>query len=428
MTSVRLSQTAVDLLPESATALRPSPERVDFSPPPVAEALRCEIITDPKKWVAHRRSIDDLLSTCTLVTPQSSTTWLSNWWQALGAGNELRVGLFWRGSLLVGYAPLMLSHERFLALPSEVLRFVGEGISDYADIFSRDDDKSIKQTMVDTIVGGWQWDDLRLLNVREGSSTLTALARVPMSRYASRVCVTEKCPYIDLRGQTFQEYYRSLSRNHRRELQKRRHKLDDLGSWSLSFEPPDAVDTLFSEFRRLHTARSRDMGWSSLYDLDGFERFFRTMMAGGANDLQVLCSTLRHENTLMSYTLGFVHDRVYHHWNIGFDVAYEAIAPNKLHHQFLIEECFRRGYLEFDFMRGGYEYKFKWTDTARLNYRARVMKRYGWRRMLNQVQWLQEREPGSRADRWISAAKRTLALARPGRSQSATQDGEPTVH
>jgi CelD/BcsL family acetyltransferase involved in cellulose biosynthesis len=156
------------------------------------------------------------------------------------------------------------------------------------------------------------------------------------------------------------------------------------------------------------------MGWTSLYDLAGFREFFVELMQSRRKDIEVLCSTLRHEHRLMSYTLGFVHRGVYYHWNIGFDAAYEAIAPNKLHHQFLIEECFRRHYLEFDFMRGEYEYKYKWTDAFRENYGIRFLRRYGWRRAMNSVLWLQERAPDSVASRVIDGTRlalRTLKAA-----------------
>lgn len=365
--------------------------------------LRGEIISDAGEWARHRPSIEQLLRTCHLVTPHSSTSWLSDWWGSYGSGHELRVGLFWRDTLLVGYAPLMVSRETFLGVPGRVMRFVGDGISDYADLFSRDDDPVVKAQMVDAILRDWRWDELNLANVREGSTTIAAFEQLRSSRYFVRVRADEVCPYIDLRGVSFEQYYRGLSRNHRRELQKRRHKLDALGTWTLDFNR--GRPALFDAFRRLHSSRSASMGWSSVYDLPGFREHFTRMMEHQDPDFEVLCSTLYAGSALISYTLGFVRDRVYHHWNIGFDQAYEDIAPNKLHHQFLIEECFRRGYVEFDFMRGGYEYKFKWTDTARRNYGIRLLKRRGWRRAISRVHWLQEREQGSMLDRCVTTVR-----------------------
>jgi hypothetical protein len=231
-------------------------------------------------------------------------------------------------------------------------------------------------TVVFDVLERFSWDELQLSNVRAGSPTIAAFQRNQTPRYLSRIRVAERCLHIDLSNRTFDEYYRGLSRNHRRELQKRRHKLDALGSWTVRFGFDAAPETLFDEFRGLHIARSDAIGWTSLYDIDGFRELFLALMQPGQSSIEV-----------------------------------EAIAPNKLHHQFLIEECFRRGYTEFDFMRGAYEYKFKWTEAVRENYGIRFLRRHGWQRALNQLLWLQEREPGSIAARLIDAPRATLRKA-----------------
>lgn len=367
----------------------------------------------------YRAQIDDLLSTTSLSNAHSTTAWHRAWWQSFAGDRSLHIGLWWQGAELVGYAPLMLTTEHLWGVPRQVLRFVGEGISDYADLYSRDDRRDVTVAMVKDIVETWDWDELQLSNVRAGSRTIPAFEQCQSRRYFARVGPVERCLYIDLRNRTFDQYYRGLSRNHRRELQKRRHKLDALGKWSVHFEQNAPAEALFEEFRALHTARSEAMGWTSLYDLAGFREFFVELMQSKRQDIEVLCSTLRHEQKLMSYTLGFVHRGVYHHWNIGFDAAYEAIAPNKLHHQFLIEECFCRRYVEFDFMRGAYEYKYKWTDAVRENYGIRFLRRHGWRRVMNSVLWLQERTPDSLASRLIDGTRAALQTLRVGDAKSA---------
>lgn len=377
--------------------------------------IRCQVVRQAEEWRRYADAIAELLTTSSIATPHSSTTWLSAWWDAFGAGRELRIGLFWRGSQLVGYAPLMLGVERFLGVPYRVLRFIGEGISDFGDIFSRDDDAGLKAQMVRSIVEEWDWDELVLANVRSSSSTLASFESRRSPRYFLRIRVGERCPFIDLRGQSFEAYLLTLSRKHRRDLRKDRRRLDALGAWSIDFAP-GATAEAFDEFRRLHASRSDTMGWSSVFNLPGFRTQYRRLMEQRDGDLQMLVSTLRLGDALVSYTFGFVRNRTYYQWNVGFDHAFEDIAPNKLHHELLIEECFRRGYVEFDFMRGAHEYKFSWTDRARENHDLRMLKRHGWRRVLNRLRWVQERAPGSLTDRGIArlhALRARITRARP---------------
>ena len=364
--------------------------------------LRYEIITRLSDWLAHREEITELLSTSTVSNPHTTMSWLTTWWTAFGDAHELQIGLFWddRGQL-VGYAPLMLSRYRFLGVPYRLLHFVGEGLSDYADIFSRADDNDIKTEMVRILLAEWNWDDLLLMNVRENSSTLMVLKQVAGAERYLSIRPNTRCLYIDLRGTTFRQYYKALSRNHRRELQKRKHKLDALGSWSLEFNPQTDSAGLFERFRSIHTWRAREQEWISLYEDSGFRQFFCALLDESGSDLKILYSTLECGETLLAYSLGFVADSVYYHWNIGFNGEYDYVSPGKLHHQFLIEECFQRGYDEFNFMRGDAEYKYKWTQSFRQNFRVRLLRRSGWRNVVNQIQWIKEREPGSRIDRLI---------------------------
>ncbi|MCL5958555.1 MAG: GNAT family N-acetyltransferase [Chloroflexi bacterium] len=381
--------------------------------------ITCQIVTKVSDWLDHREEIDELITTSSSANPHSTTSWLEAWWASFGAGHELRVGLFRQGRQLIGYAPLMLSRYRFLQIPYRSLHFVGEGLSDYADVQSRADDEDLKNEIVRIILSEWEWDDLLLMNVRDNSTTLGAFSKnvTPGSHLSIRP--NTRCLYIDLHGRTFQEYYKTLSRNHRHELQKRKHKLDALGSWSLEFSPPMPSATLVQQFRELHTSRAQQMGWIPFFEDPDFRRFICHLLDHPQPDLSILYSTLRHGDALISYTLGFVHARTYYHWNIGFSPEYETIAPNKLHHLFLIEECFRRGYDTFDFMRGDSEYKFKWTQSYRANCRIRLLRKTSLRLMPNRILWLRERDPDSRIARMITRVRsmpgmRSIVLSKLG--------------
>jgi CelD/BcsL family acetyltransferase involved in cellulose biosynthesis len=369
--------------------------------------VQFELVTNADRWSAYQADIDALLDTCAMPTPHSSTRWLLAWWSAMAAGDpdlQLRIGLWRRGSELIGYAPLMLRRERMLGIPYRVLEFVGHGISDYADLYSRRDAPDTLLTMLHDIVRTWEWDDLHLMNVREGSATLAAVAAEEARACFDRVVVNERCPYIQLDGRTFDEYCEALDGKYRRDLRRRRRKLDALGSWSVDFAPP-ITDELLDAFRRLHTERSQVMGWDSIHDLPGFRTLFRSVAAPATPDIEVLCSTLRLDGTLLAYSIGFVSKRVYYHWNIGSDASFDALAPSRLQHELLIQECFRRGYAEFDFMRGAYDYKLKWAGQLRNNYRIRMLRHGGIRWPLNRLRWEQEREAGSFSDRIIGAAR-----------------------
>jgi CelD/BcsL family acetyltransferase involved in cellulose biosynthesis len=52
-------------------------------------------------------------------------------------------------------------------------------------------------------------------------------------------------------------------------------------------------------------------------------------------------------------------------WRTGFDLSYFEVSVGKLMLMFLLEDCFRRGYKEADFLRGDEGYKEHWQPRHR---------------------------------------------------------------
>jgi CelD/BcsL family acetyltransferase involved in cellulose biosynthesis len=90
-------------------------------------SLRCEVVTDLGTITALRESWD--ATALALGAPACmSFDWMHAWWDHYGAGRDLRVLLFWRGSQLASMVPLYL--ERFGAGPWKtiVARLVGANL------------------------------------------------------------------------------------------------------------------------------------------------------------------------------------------------------------------------------------------------------------------------------------------------------------
>lgn len=371
--------------------------------------MRCEIITEMRDWVARREQIARLLGTSAVSTPHSTMSWLSKWWEVFGNERSLRIGLFWDGGELVGYAPLMLSCRNFLGLSYRELGFIGQGLSDFADIFSVRDDLQIKKQMLRTIICEWKWDQVLLDHIPELSCTPDAFRDCAGSSRFLRIDPLTSCLYIDMSTGDYQQYYKSLNRKYRSELQRRRNKLDALGSWSFEFNTPAFPEDLCNQFRALHTRRAKQKYYHPLYEDYKFRKFFCKLFDDIDSDLTILYATLRCDDELLSYVFGFVNNGVYYVWNVGFSDEYSSIAPSKLNHLLLIEECFKRGYCEFNFMRGDEEYKRQWAQHSRYNYRIRLLRdgvkiNY----IINWLLVMKNREPGSRMDQLIKHVKKYI--------------------
>jgi CelD/BcsL family acetyltransferase involved in cellulose biosynthesis len=179
--------------------------------------------------------------------------------------------------------------------------------------------------------------------------------------------------YIPLhRVETWEQLYQSFSRNHRRELTKRRRKLDHKGSWHLKTNTDIDFESALVDIRRLYRIRQHQLGRNSIFDDSQFKQFIHRMLSHYQRQRCLNYSLLVLNDRAISFTLGFITDNRYYHWLIGFDPTCASLSPNKLHHAFLIQKLLHRGISEFNFMRGEADYKYRWSGQTRSLYETRI--------------------------------------------------------
>jgi len=82
---------------------------------------------------------------------------------------------------------------------------------------------------------------------------------------------------------------------------------------------------------------------------------------------------------------GFKYMSKYYAYLSGFDPKYFPYSVGSLLFSYTIAECIKEGVLEFDFMRGGEEYKDRWNTMTKWNHQA-VLIREGF--LANIENWL----------------------------------------
>ena len=117
------------------------------------------------------------------------------------------------------------------------------------------------------------WDELNLQNIPGKSNTIRSLIQTNKYYYVKAKHQT-RCLYIDLFKNTWDSYYKSLSRNHRKELRKRINKLDKLDSWRCEFNPIISPDLLFGIMKKIHTSRAKQLGYREIFGSKEFKDFF----------------------------------------------------------------------------------------------------------------------------------------------------------
>ena len=307
-----------------------------------------------------------------LVTESETNTvhqlfaWTEVWWQILSRGRELFVLSVWQGRQLVGIAPLMRSVQRKHGRKARVLEFIGSGNVNYLDFIAGPDKRHVMESMLDWLVSNRdQWDMLNLLHIPETSST-TAIAdeyfkkrQVPI-----RIGSAGSCPaYIcsgnldeDLkitRKKTEQRYYNYYCKN---------------GHFEFKIcQSIEEVETYLPAMYEQHIARFHHIVRSNKF-IDSDQREFVRAMTEQLlpSGIPVFAVALFNGKPI-SVQYGFHYANKFTGYLLTYDESESKNSPGRLMIKLIMTAMIRRGISEFDFGRGGDEYKMRFTNCVRQN-------------------------------------------------------------
>lgn len=302
----------------------------------------------------------------------STFEWLSAWWKYFGEDKQLLVILIKEDDRLLGIAPLMIESVPRIKglLPHRTIRFLGEGPSDYADFIINEDRDQVIALILDHIQKrSNQWDEIDLAEIREDSPNTDILKREAAKRgFHPKTIHGVNCCYLPL-NQDWESYFSSLGKRHKTNINRviRKAEREAGGIEFTRKHPPEDLNSLLDKIVEIHRQRSQVKGRASFFETR--EAFVREVVSSFAEQGQTDLLTLQIGGKVAAYILAFDYHNVVYVWNVAFDPDYTPFAPGVLAFRFLIEDCMKNGYKEFDFMRGEEPYKEEWTKLTRRNYR-----------------------------------------------------------
>jgi CelD/BcsL family acetyltransferase involved in cellulose biosynthesis len=297
--------------------------------------------------------------------------WISTWWRHYGQGHELWLLTARNGAgKIVGLAPLMLASRHGGVLCLRRLRFMGSGLvcPCHVDIIARPEEKeSVCAAFLSYLcTHKTEWDILDLESMAQSCALGRHLAG------ANGRCDILKdlvCPFISLPG-SWDVYHAGLKKKLRRNLRYFRGRLEREYANQVAFhrvtraeELPLAMDSLVA----MHQERWHARDQTTCFDNVRYVEFHRDLAA-----LTLGCGWLRFyqlqvaDRTIAALYCFRYQDTLYA-YQIGFDPDWGTYSPGRLLIAHVIKEAIGEGVHEFDWLRGGHEYKFEWANGARRN-------------------------------------------------------------
>jgi len=373
--------------------------------------LRLEVLSDDGALERIVPAWETLLSGCVDAQIASTPLWLTTWWKIFSrlGGRELRLALFWRGDVLVGFAPLLLRLRwSKIGLPFRRLELLGTGepeeheiATDYGAVLAlpgheAEVARALAVALLEERLG--PWDELGLTAI-DASAPMTEKLSHDLTRLGLPVERQERVgsPYIPLPA-SFEAYLAALSSSSRYFVKRSQR---DFEAWSKGVYEIRRATTVadLAEGQAIlmssHAERWSKDGQHGVFASPHFHAFHQAIMeallARGALDLRWLVVDGRPIAAIYNYLYrGRVH---FYQSGRVVDLPKEARAGIVLQLA-AIRDAIAAGHREYDFLAGDSRYKLQLCLAVRPLTNLTVA-RPGLRRALNDAAraWKARRSP-----------------------------------
>ena len=293
--------------------------------------------------------------------------WMNAWWQEY-AGKinkaELNIVAFEDAGKLVGVLPLYKYVEGSGLKKLTRVGFIGDQIesSDYLDVLTTADYVQYFADELDTILTNlFKGVDLFFYRgVYRESVICKAYESLPegeMQLNEFRVC-----PFLQL-PDSFDDYLSTRSKNFRYNIRRRTKKLtnEDNAEFEVVDDPEKVVSGI-SEIFELHSQRAEQKNLDTKFVEDLRFNFHKSMAPefAAAGLIKLFFLNVGEERIASLYC--FDYNNTLYYFQGGFDPAWSKKSPGLVMMARTIRYAIENGFKVFDFMRGGEEYKFNWTN------------------------------------------------------------------
>lgn len=289
--------------------------------------------------------------------------WLFAWWKWLGQPeHQLWILLFHDDERLIGIAPLMLSLKRKYGVNLNWLENIGNPECDVSTFISIEPEKTTKAFLRYLREKQREWDVLELKQVNMSNTGNQRFIAILDSSPYGIIRTTQNHLYIPLIGDNWEAYYSRLSKNMKHNLKRRMKRLSEMGPVTIQ---KYSGESLTWEQFQVMLAVSEKSNFPDLYKSANLFSFHKELLTFTKEFKWVQIEMLFVGDRPIAFQYGFCFNNRYEDWRGGIDKEFEILAPGKLLMMFSLEDRFKCGIEENDFLRGVYSYKLDWNPQGR---------------------------------------------------------------
>jgi CelD/BcsL family acetyltransferase involved in cellulose biosynthesis len=280
--------------------------------------------------------------------------WFSLWWDAFGTA-EPRIACLRREGDLAAVLPLVRKGRSLTSMANEH--------TPGFDLLAEDPAATLELAAA---VLALRPGRVTLEYLEAGQTGLTAISKSAADAgYRTVLRDWERPPYVAFDGD-WESYEQRLDGKLRRDLGRRRRRLEELGSVSIDVEDGAVqLDRLLEAGFALEPSGWKDARGTAVLSRPETREFYVGLARWGVERGMLRLSFLRVEGRPLAFQLGLEDGGVYYFLKGGYDPEYRRFAPARLLVQSLLQRGFESGLARFEFLGPAEPFKLEWTSTCR---------------------------------------------------------------
>jgi CelD/BcsL family acetyltransferase involved in cellulose biosynthesis len=331
--------------------------------------VKVRIVEDQAEFLALAQPWRDLTARIS-GTPFQEFGWIAAWMRTVGTtgGRRLRLVTLWDETTLVAVLPVVVRRYNGVQL----LEWIGARVTDYCDAII---DPEIDAEMAVQML--WEALDRRggIDVARFGHVRLDAAVNSRLDELNAWVESHEQSVYLDLTGDSGDEWLKRQSSKLRDNLRRGVKKLDQAGFQFHVWEPSEpyeaAIDTALEQKRAWVAVK----GLSSDLDEPQMVDFFREVAVEMAAIGSLHVSAIHSGDQFAACHFGYFHNGCLYYYIPTYDLALSKYSAGTVLRDSLIMWACDQGGRRFDMLLGAEGYKERYAGVSSLDLRTLVMPR-----------------------------------------------------
>lgn len=340
-------------------------------------AYEIKVVRRAADWPALAEVWDTLLRATPDHTVFQSYAYQRLWWDHFAGDSELFIVLIVRNGAVLGIAPLRIEPVSY-GRQCRQLCFIGTRWEvDRPAFLFPGGDLTLAQVLVTFLARRTaRWDLCDFHEQTTGSPLLRCLEDTfRAAGFLVSLARDSDCPYLPLQG-TWQQFLAGKSQKFRKNLKSSDRKLRQLGDWQYrTYDAAPEVLEQLEVYRAIEARSWKNDAGVGVSRSDEYFAFYRELAEIFAQRHAFVVRMMTVDGRALAGTFGIVFEGVYYSLQIAHDREANRYSPGTYLEALEIQECFDRGYREYEFLGGFLNNKSRWTTTHRQTTQLRVFRR-----------------------------------------------------